>query len=157
MDGVFVLVLIGWIVSMIGKKNKRKAKKAAFSFPKESAAQRKAAAAEKGYAELGTHNVQPQKNTRSYFETAIEEGESSAEPELSEALFRGSMQVESTEGECTCEPELEHKREDLVTTPEVYAGEIGREPLVDFSSRGVLQGFVMSEILARPDRRVRRR
>ena len=157
MDGVFVLVLIGWIISLIGKKNKRKAKKAAFSFPKESAAQRKATVAEKVYAELETRNVQPQVAPRAYFETAIGEGESSAEPELTEALFRGSMQVESTEGECTCEPELEHKREDLVTTSEVYAGELGREPLVDFSSRGVLQGFVMSEILARPSRCVRRR
>ena len=66
------------------------------------------------------------------------------------------MQVNSTEGECICDPELEHEREKEPVPTSVYAGEIGKEPLVDFSARGVLQGFVMSEILTRPVQRARR-
>ena len=67
----------------------------------------------------------------------------------------GSMMYDSSEGECICDPELEHEREIKVEPESVYANQIGREPLLDFSSKGILQGVVMNEILTRPTQRRR--
>ena len=79
----------------------------------------------------------------------IGEGESE-QPIMQEAPFRGSMDTVSTEGECLCDPVLEHEREAVTDSESVYAGEIGREPLFDLSAKGIVQGVVMSEILQRP-------
>ena len=151
MDGLLILALIGWAFFKMNKKAK---KQVASSVVKEDAEERRArrleqlrAEAEKRRAELAA-------------QTAVQtvEGEGTFQPSFSaEEPFRGSMSADSTEGECICEPELEHVRETKPEPASVYAGEIGREPLVDFSSRGLMQGIVMSEILTRPAQRTRRR
>lgn len=151
MDGILILVLIGWALSKMNKKAKKQIKSFARA---ENTAARRAERIAKMPAE--TEKRTPQ--------TAVERTEPNAEGEgtfqfsmLAEEPFRGSMQVESMEGECICEPELEHKREEKPEPASVYADEIGREPLVDFSPRGMMQGIVMSEILTRPVERARRR
>lgn len=70
--------------------------------------------------------------------------------------YEGSLGGGSTEGVDTCDPELEHGVRWQPEADSVYAGEIGGEPLIDLSPRAMMQGVVMSEILARPARRVRR-
>ena len=85
------------------------------------------------------------------------EGESALQAASPEAAFRGSMQMTSTEGECVCDPELEHVRQTQLPKEEkVYANEIGAKGLVDFSARGIMQAVVMNEILTRPAQRTRR-
>ena len=71
--------------------------------------------------------------------------------------YMGSMHADTSEGEDACELILEHEREDRTEPESVYAGEIGKEPLLDLSAKGIYQGVVMSEILARPHRRAVRR
>jgi len=70
--------------------------------------------------------------------------------------YMGSMLVDSDEGECLCGPDLSHNVQEQMATNSVYANEIGREPLLDFSPERLYQGIVMSEILARPTERQRR-
>lgn len=82
------------------------------------------------------------------------EGESVQESRME---YRGSMNADSFEGECICDPELEHERAAMADPACVYAGEIGRAPALDLSSAGIYQGIVMSEILTRPAQRIRRR
>jgi len=71
--------------------------------------------------------------------------------------YMGSLRADSSEGEDACDPALEHERKILPDPASVYAGEIGSEPVLDLSARGIYQGVVMSEILNRPVRRMRRR
>lgn len=77
-------------------------------------------------------------------EQPMEEGISYAEP------FRGSLEAESTEGECTCDPSLEHERIARQDPASVYAGEIGASssPL-SLTPHGLVRGVVMAEILTR--------
>ena len=157
MDGLILLLLIiGWIVSASQKKKKKKAtpptpqKPAAVSpivsrMEREQRIQQIRAEIEKRKARLEQEKefFQPPEQL-SFFQ---QEGKSIGEG--------GSMTFDSTEGECLCEPELEHERPVSTVSQTVYEGEIGREPLVDFSAKGVLQGFVMNEILTRPVQRKR--
>ena len=155
MEGLLILALIGWAFSKMNQKAKKQMKKqAASSVIVGNAAERRAKRMEQLRAEAEKRRTQiPQEKPIRYAE-----GEGVFQPTfLSEKPFCGSMQVESTEGECICDPELEHEREAKPEPESVYAGEIGREPLVDFSARGLMQGIVMSEILARPAQRTRRR
>lgn len=71
--------------------------------------------------------------------------------------YMGSLGMDSSEGEDACDLQLGHEREYQPEPESVYANPIGSEPVLDFSARGLYQGVVMSEILARPDRRMRRR
>ena len=155
MEGLLILALIGWAFSKMNQKAKKQMKKqAASSIIVGNAAERRAKRMEQLRAEAEKRRAQiPQEKPM-----CCAEGESVSQPSfLAEKPFRGSMQVESTEGECICDPELEHERETKPEPASVYAGEIGREPLVDFSARGLMRGIVMSEILARPAQRTRRR
>lgn len=70
--------------------------------------------------------------------------------------YEGSLGGGSTEGVDTCDPELEHGVHWQPEADSVYAREIGSETLIDLSPRAMMQGVVMSEILTRPARRVRR-
>lgn len=155
MEGLLFLVLIGWAFSKMNQKAKKQIKKQNVSSENDAAiAERRAKRIEQLRAEAEKRKAQltPEISPR------FAEGEGSVQPfTQTEEPFRGSMQVESTEGECICDPELEHEREAKLEPASVYAGEIGREPLVDFSPRGMMQGFVMSEILTRPSQRTRRR
>ena len=70
--------------------------------------------------------------------------------------YMGSMLVDSSEGEDACDPSLEHERMQHAADPVIQLEEIGREPVLDLSSRGIWQGVVMNEILTRPSERMRR-
>jgi len=157
MDGILVLVLIGWIISQMSKKNKKTKARVASGFQKEKTSQPKAARAAKTYAEIEKRKAQTIQEKTAAVQHAFGEGESAVSPFPMEESFRGSMQAESMEGECICDPELEHEREQVTAPESVYAGEIGREPIVDVSARGLMQGIVMNEILTRPAQRARRR
>ena len=71
--------------------------------------------------------------------------------------YMGSLLADTSEGEDACDLELGHEREAVIIPESVYANEIGREPVLDLSARGIYQGVVMSEILTRPSQRMRRR
>lgn len=88
---------------------------------------------------------------------SIQPEEGKALPCFEGAGHTGSLHVESTEGVDLCDPSLEHDRDMTEDTQTVYAGEIGREPVLDLSARGIYQGVVMSEILTRPAMRRARR
>lgn len=156
MDGILILGLVGWVILKMSKKNQKTKAKPALGIQKENAAQRRAERLARMHAELEKRRAQLTQEKQQAEPPAMSEGESSSAYTVMEETFRGSMQVESTEGECICDPELEHERKTVPEPESVYAGEIGREPLVDFSSHGVLQGIVMSEILTRPCQRTRR-
>lgn len=72
------------------------------------------------------------------------------------ADFRGSLKAKTSEGECLCDPALEHDRNVYEDAASVYATEISDAPKLDLSARGIWQGVVMSEVLARPGQRFRR-
>ena len=150
MDGLVVLVLIGWLLKSVSAKNKKKktAKKISFDagrvfpasgFPK---SEQKIAPA-----------VPEEKQMEAVQEAFIPlEGEGSFRQPWS-----GSLEMESDEGKDLCDPSLGHERTLLQEDPEsVYANEIGSEPLLDTTPRGLMQGVIMSEILARPALRKRR-
>lgn len=154
MDGLLVvLAIVMWVISQSSKK--RKKNKSTQQTKQMNAAQRRADRLAQMHAEIEKRRTEraEQQITKTE-QPSFGEGESSflhVQPETTETLYTGSLQAESTEGECICDPALEHTREEQ---PEgVYADEIGREPLVDFSAKGVLQGVVMSEILKRPSQR----
>ena len=148
MDGILVLVLIGWVFFRMNK--------AASGVQKGKGSPRKANRRNRLQMELENRQAKPTLEKKAVQPVAMREGEAASVYTPMEAPFRGSMQVDSTEGECICNPELEHDREKEPAPTGVYADQIGREPLVDFSARGILQGVVMTEILARPAQRARR-
>ncbi len=151
MEGILMLVLIGWAFSKMNQKAK---KQVSSSGRNRNAADRRVNRMAQLRAEAEKRRLQTAGDNAFH----MAEGESVVHPSIAaEGSFRGSMQTESTEGECICEPELEHGRKAEPESESVYASEIGREPLVDFSSRGILQGVVMSEILTRPAQRAGRR
>ena len=158
MDGLLVVVaLVLWFISQSSKRKKKK-KTNAYE-EKNSAAQRR--------ADKLTHiyNETEKRRTKLVDHSALKkeqrdigEGESryeSTQTELTEVS--GSLQAQSTEGECICDPVLEHVREETIESSSIYTEEIGRESLIDFSAKGVLQGVIMSEILKRPAQRARYR
>ena len=71
--------------------------------------------------------------------------------------YTGSLGIDTDEGRDTCDPELEHDRSERIDPHSVYADEIGAEPLLDLSPKGLYQGMVMSEILTRPADRNKRK
>jgi len=151
MEGlIYLLIVVGWIISAVNKKKKKAAKKKPSSF---SGAQTVNAAANREQriaqmrAELERRKMERQRNAEEQL-TFIPEGASYGET--------GSMKYDSSEGECICDPELEHERETVSTEETVYTNEIGSKPLVDFSARGIMQGVVMNEILTRPAQRAKR-
>ena len=140
MDGILVLVLIGWLIKFASSQKKKKkgngtaAKKRVVHFPNE-----------------------PQFTAESMdFPSFFQQESTPAEGEGYTANWTGSMNIDSDEGEDLCDPSLGHEREIALDPQSVYAGEIGREPLLDTSPRGIMQGVIMSEILNRPAQRKHR-
>lgn len=142
MDGILVLVLIGWLIKFASSKNKKKqgnnqkTAKRTVRFPTEAQ-----------FNPTVVHNPEPAVSEYTPQEFAPAEGEGY------QASWIGSMNVDSDEGEDLCDPSLGHERETIIDPQSVYAGEIGKEPLLDLSSRGLMQGVIMSEILTRPAQR----
>ena len=157
MDGMLVLiVIIGSIISMVNKNKKKPKARPAAAVQKEDSAQRREKRLAQMHAELEARRAeiaaQPYAALRS--QPAAGEGESAQmAAEQVEGVFSGSLMAESTEGECLCDPILEHTAPTAPAPESVYAGEIGKEPSLDFSARGIVQGLVMGEILTRPTQR----
>ena len=151
---IFLIAIIAWAVKS-GKDKKKKQQK---SFQTVSRPERKNSRAQWVFETAPANQPTPFSfPTEEHKRFQIAEGESCDGQISLEEAFRGSMPDESTEGECICDPDLEHERIQNVAPGSVYQNEIGKESLVDFSARGMMQGFVMSEILTRPAQRVRRR
>ena len=153
MEGLIALLLISWIVSAIGKKKKVKktanpaaAKPAARSV---DPAQNREARIAQMRQELDRRKAEMQKQEESRQISFLPEGISAGEA--------GSMNFDSTEGECICDPELEHERIAREDPQSVYAQEIGTGSGLDFSAQGMKQAIIMSEVLARPAQRFARK
>lgn len=151
LEGILILLLVVWAVVQAGKKPKTKSKPS-----KENAETHRTERLAQMRAELEKRKALLTKEEEEVQPSSVKEGETAAGYLRTETAFRGSMTMESTEGECFCDPELEHARQMDSDPKSVYAGEIGKEPLVDLSQHGIVQGIVMSEILARPAQRARR-
>ena len=150
MEGLLLLLFLFVALS----KGKKKPKKAASKPDPEARKKAQKAAA--------AHNEQLRRQLRmeelfpAYRPPVAEEGDVSSEGMGQNEVYRGSLNAETTEGECVCDPSLEHDRETYSDPDSVYATEIGDVPKLDFSPQGIMQGVVMSEILARPSQRFRR-
>ena len=151
-----VIVIIGMIISASNKKKKKT--KPNVKQPNNAAVQRKPAVSSEREqriaairAEIEKRKAELERQKEQQLSFAPSEGESLTEES-------GSMVFDSTEGECICDPELEHERETPVDPQSVYANAIGaKEPVLDFSAKGILQGVIMSEVLTRPAQRGRKR
>lgn len=156
MDGLILLLILAWICKSVFSP-KSKAKKANVKGMKPDPEARK-----KAREAAAAHNEQLRRQLRMddlfppYRPAAAEEGNISSEGMGQTEVYRGSLNVETTEGECACDPSLEHARETYSDPDSVYATEISDASKLDFSPQGILQGVVMSEILARPSQRFRR-
>ena len=152
MDSLIALLLIGWIISAVSKKKKgKKTKKTAANTAvhNDNADQRREARIARMRQELEKRKTEMQKQAESQQLSFIPEGASAA--------GSGSMMFDSSEGECLCDPELEHERIAEEDPQSVYAQEIGSENRLDFSAQGLRQAIVMNEILTRPAQRFGRR
>jgi len=149
-EGLIAMLLIGWIISSISKKGKgKKTVHTTVNRPQSNqTAVQRAEYASKLRAELEKRKQELAAQPAVPAFAVLNEGESSGDA--------GSMMFDSSEGECICDPELEHERQEAPAPESVYAGQIGNEPIVDFSAKGILQGVVMNEILTRPAQRFRR-
>lgn len=157
MDGLLTLLILFWIFKAISKNKKKGAKsvkKTRTTKPKATAEEirERAQRAIRMHDELKRRAAQKgEQNTM----TDMHDHEH-AEGESCLPVGWGSLQIDSTEGECLCDPLLDHERVADNEPESVYAGEIGREPLLDLSTKGLYQGIVMSEVLKRPAERWRR-
>ncbi len=157
MEGLLVILGIILWVSSQNKKNKKNTQKMHKVTAEKAAARvnepkHREERLSKLHAELEKRKRELQMHPETFTEAkpALDEGRS---------LFANTSfdRMESLEGECICDPELEHERESVSEPESVYTGEIGKERLVDYSPRGILQGVIMSEILTRPSKRTMRR
>lgn len=154
MEGFAVLMIILAIVNSISKSKKNKAAKAGkATFPNGPSLAQREAKVQKELEAIKKKVMAQQAAAKAAAQAKVAipaEGEGFTQP-----AFSGSLNMDSTEGEDLCDPTLGHEREISVDPESVYAGEIGREPVMDFSARGLLQGVIMSEILTRPAQRRR--
>lgn len=155
MDGVLFLIFLAWLFKKLVKGSKKKTVKKAALVNERTARMVEEIKRARKEKQLSMQDLSPQ---------PLGEGESSVGYTqdvhgcVSQQMeYLGSMMADSSEGEDACELELGHERTQVIEPESVYANEIGSEPLLDFSARGIYQGVVMSEILARPARRMRRR
>lgn len=151
MEGIWALLLILWLVSFL-KKKKKGGKKA----PCPEKASHREKRARKLREEAQARMAGKSQTAFMQEHETLAEGQSHTGPGEGVASYMGSLHETSTEGEDLCDPTLAHERSTPVSPESVYAGEIGREPVLDFSPRGLYQGIVMSEILTRPAQRARR-
>ena len=126
MEGLLILFLIVWAINSKSSKKKKK----------QSANKRQTAKRTVVFEEAPVLTPQDEET---------KEGDS-----FMQNVHSGSLGFETTEGVDLCDPELGHAREVSGDPESVYAGEIGKEPILDTSPRALVQGVVMSEILARP-------
>lgn len=152
MDVLVVFGLIAWIVASMRKKNKAPSSKRKKALTAQEVTQKAQQLCEEAQSRMAGKQ---QKAFMQEHEPLVE-GDSHAVPNATGTEYMGSLHETSTEGEDYCDPELEHRRFVAPSEDSVYAEEIGREPMLDFSAKGLYQGVVMSEILTRPSRRVRR-
>ena len=147
MDALLTIAILYWICKKVFGPKKLKNKKGTRS-PFDNTAQHRAQRAREIHEKLVKQRDMEQQQVMEC--KAVQPAEGEALPCFEGAGHTGSLHTESTEGLDLCDPSLEHDR-DLPEDPQsVYAGEIGREPLLDLSARGIYQGVVMSEILKRP-------
>lgn len=154
MDVLVVFGLIAWLVASMKKKNKAPSRKRKNELTAQEVTQKAQQLCEEAQSRMAG------KRQKAFMQEhePLAEGESHAVPNTASLRteYMGSLHQTSTEGEDFCDPELEHSRPSPDAPDSVYAEEIGREPMLDFSAKGLYQGVVMSEILTRPSRRVRR-
>ena len=143
MDGLLIILsLIIWFVSRSKKKKTARVRTVVKQTQKKT---------------VTFPSVQPQELQVSMFEPEPEPEPVAADEGVSfETIdLDGSLNAETHEGEDLCDPTLGHEdRYEFDDPDSVYANEIGHaEPLLDLSPRGLWQGVVMSEVLARPSQR----
>lgn len=154
MEGFAVLMIILAIVNSISKSKKSKGSKSGKAvFPNGASLAQREAKIQKELEAIKKKVMAQQAAAKAVAQAKASipaEGEGFTQP-----AFSGSLNMDSTEGQDLCDPTLGHEREISVEPGSVYAGEIGREPALDFSAKGLLQGVIMSEILTRPAQRRR--
>ena len=155
---LLILLLIVWLIKRGNGKNKKLKKLNKRSVPVGNTQNTLKTFADQ-LIKAATETNQKLQNQEKppVYSSQLGEGRYIATTARMEEEFRGSMQTDSTEGECLCDPELEHERIQEIVPESVYTNEIGNEPLIDYSVRGLVQGFVMGEILTRPAQRIKRR
>lgn len=166
MDGLLFLLFLFWLFKKIAKKgkgkaaNRRKEPGAARQTRTDQISERAARMRE----EIQRVRREKQLSMQDIPAKPIGEGEShmdytrDAHGCVSEQKeYMGSLRADSSEGEDACDLSLGHERIPELIPESVYAGEIGAEPALDLTPRGIYQGVVMSEILIRPAQRMRRR
>ena len=154
MDGFLFLLILYWIFKAVIKKKKGEKGKPLTKGMKPDPEARKRAE-----REARIHNEKMRRQLSMFDKPAAAEhqAEMVSQEGVSHAVdYRGSLNAETTEGECICDPSLEHGRADLPDPESVYATEITDAPRLDLSPSGIWQGVVMSEILKRPAERFRR-
>lgn len=161
MDGLLTLLILYLIFKTVKKKvQKPKPRRVVSAFPQK--VEEDAAEAKACVEPSIDHQVEMDAFAQAAVETvSIGEGQSHATLDTDvygkkQLEYMGSLQADTNEGECLCEPELSHRSPVRTEAGSVYENEIGREPLLDFSPEGLYQGIVMSEILARPSQCQRR-
>ena len=157
MDGLLTLLILFWIFKAISKNKKKGSKptkRTRTSKPKATAEEIR----ERAQRAIRMHDELKRRAAQKGEQITMSDmhNHEHAEGESCPPVASGSMQIDSTEGECLCDPLLDHERVADNEPESVYAGEIGREPLLDLSTKGLYQGIVMSEVLKRPAERWRR-
>ena len=149
MEGFAVLMIILAIINSISKAKKNKPKKVgSAAFPSAASTAQRTAKVQEELDGIKKKMIAQQAAAKA---AARAKAVSPAEGEgFSQPVFSGSLNVDSNEGEDLCDPELGHERELTAENGSVYAGEIGREPAVDFSAKALVQGVIMSEVLGKP-------
>ena len=155
-DGLLTLLILFWVFKAISKKKKgaKPVKKTRTVKPRATAEEIR----ERAQRAIRMHDELKRREAQKVEQIAMPDMHTHehAEGESCPPVASGSLQMDSTEGECLCDPLLEHERMAENVPESVYAGEIGREPLLDLSAKGLYQGIVMSEVLKRPGERWRR-
>lgn len=155
MEGLLFVLLIAWLLGKGKKKGKKRRNRTAEAFRQMQQAVQTPAqkAPEQPQEPEAVPAFQPLAEGQSHM--AFTEDAHGCVSEREE--YMGSMHADTSEGEDACDPALEHERAPAFEPESVYAGEIGGEPLLDLSAKGIYQGVVMSEILTMPARRGVRR
>ena len=149
MEGLLLLLFL-FIAFSKGKKKPKKPVSKPDPEARKKAQKAAAAHNEQLRRQLGIQDIFP-----AYHPPLEEEKYVSAEGVGQTEVYRGSLNAQSNEGECACDPSLEHEREAYSDPDSVYATEIGDAAKLDFSPQGIMQGVVMSEVLKRPAQRFR--
>lgn len=151
---MILMALLWWVIAKAAGAKKKKKKQAESDWRAQVAkmlAQEENDAKKRAARVSRTQTEQPKPVILNAHHEPLAEGESHQTlTSFSEgAQYVGSLHTTSTEGFDTCDPTLLHDAP-VIEPESVYANQIGAEPVLDFSPRGLYQGVVMSEILTRP-------